>query len=164
MRDEFSGSHRRSRPHVLKRAINDVYLRGHWLVLGAAVLFGAAFTNDVYLLKNFNAASYTFFAYLLPAFGLLLLRPQSVKKLSLFMDGKRLVKMITASSLYGVFSVTVFLAYQAGGKASQISPMTQLSVVLTTVLAYLFLKEKNNLANKVLGSLLVFSGIWLLKG
>lgn len=137
--------------------------KGHLLALLSAVFLGSAFTNDAFLLQTFDAFSYNSIAFFLPSLTLISFKPKSILKIKLFLNKKRLMKMLIASFFYGIAAVTIGLAYQAGGNASQIAPISQLSIVLTVVLAFIFLKERKNLLPKILGALLVFSGVILLK-
>ena len=70
--------------------------------------------------------------------------------------------MSLTSLLWGLSALTIFWAYQAGGEVIQIAPISQFSIVLVTFLAYIFLKERNNLTQKAFGGLLVFIGVMLL--
>lgn len=138
--------------------------KGHLLALLAAVFFGFAFTNDAYLLNSFDVSSYMVLAFFLPSITMLMFKPKSIPKLKLFVDRNRLLKMLAASSFYGLAGLAVGMAYQSGRNASQIAPISQASIVLTAILAYIFLKERTNMLNKILGALLVFAGVVFLKG
>ena len=137
--------------------------KGHIYILLAAILFGCAFTNDAYLINHFEVPSFTAFAFLLPGLAILAFRPSAVKKLSLFLDPKRLLKMLAASLFYGASALTIYFAYKLGGEASIIAPISQTSIILIVLFGYLFLKERNNLLNKLLGMITVFAGVVLLQ-
>lgn len=138
--------------------------KGHLLALLAAVFFGFGFTNDARLLNDFDVSSYMVLAFFLPSVTILMFRPKSIPKLKLFMSKDRLLKMLATSFFYGIASLTLGMAYQSGRNASQIAPISQSSTVLTVILAYLFLKEGDNMLNKIVGALLVFAGVVFLKG
>jgi len=132
--------------------------KGHLLVLFSSILLGFAFTNDMFLVSHFEAVSFTAFVFPLPAITILLFRPKSIPKLKLFLDARRLSRILIAALFFGIASVTMYLAHKVGGEVSQIGPLSQLSVVLTVILAYFFLKEKDYLGNKIIGAILVFIG------
>ncbi len=136
--------------------------KGHLFVLAGAFFSGLSFTNDAFLLNHFEAPSYSAIAFLFPALLLLAIRPKSISKFRLFLDKKRLFRMVIASFLLGVGTLGVYYSYQRGGDASQIMPISQSSVILVVILAFIFLKERNRFTQKVIGSLLAFIGIWLL--
>ncbi len=45
--------------------------------------------------------------------------------------------MIIACSLFSIGTLGVFYSYQRGGDASQIMPISQLSVILVVILAFI---------------------------
>jgi len=136
--------------------------RGHLFALAGAFFLGVSFTNDAFLLNHFEVPSYSAIAFLFPALLLLAIKPKSIGKFRLFLNKKRLFRMIIASFLFGVGTLGIYYSYQRGGDASQIVPISQSSVILIVILAFIFLKERNRFAQKVIGSLLAFIGIWLL--
>ncbi|TSC53267.1 MAG: hypothetical protein LiPW16_442, partial [Microgenomates group bacterium LiPW_16] len=70
----------------------------------------------------------------------------------------------TLLGLISVFGIgSVYTAYLVGGEASRIIPVNQSSVILTVILAAIFLKEKEKLARKLIGSILVVLGVMFLR-
>jgi len=137
--------------------------KGHLFALLAAFLFGVAFVNDAFLLHSFSFPSYTVMAFFLPGLFLLLLKPKSIKKMKLFFNFNRLVKMVLLAIFYGTAALAIYASYQAGGEASQIAPISQSSVILTVLLAAIFLNERGRFVNKIAGAIAVFIGVILLK-
>lgn len=136
--------------------------QGHLYALAAAFCFGAAFTNDGFMIKNFDVPSYEVFSFALPALFLLIIQPKVYKKINLFFQMKRVSKMLFTSIFYAIAAITVFLAYQMGGTMTQIAPLGQISTILTVILAFVFLKERDRIPQKALGTILVFGGVLLL--
>ena len=137
--------------------------QGHMFALLSATLFGAAFATDAFLLRSFDSPSYATIAFFLPTVFLILLRPKSLKKIKLFLDFRRLAKMLILAIFYGIAALAIYASYQAGGEASQIAPVSQSSVILTVLLAAIFLKERSYFLNKLVGAIAVFLGVVLLK-
>lgn len=137
--------------------------KGHLMALLAAIFFGLGFANDMFLLNSFEVSSYMVLAFFLPSIVILMFKPKSVSNLKLFLDKKRLFKMLLASFYYGVSALTIGMAYQSGGKASQIAPISQSSIVITIILAFIFLRERDNIYKKILGAILVSVGVLFLK-
>lgn len=136
----------------------------HLFALLSGIFFGVGFTNDAFLVGKFdNVSSYMFLAFLLPGFTILILQPKAIKQLKHFLHKDVIAKLSLTSMFYGISALTVFQAYKNGGEASVISPISQTSVLMTVVISYLLLKERDRLFNKALGSLLVLSGVWLLR-
>lgn len=139
------------------------FQRGYAFALLAACLFGIGFANDAFLLRSFDVFSYNTIAFLFPALFLILLRPKSLKKIKVFFDKRRLMKMLVLAVFYAAAALTIGASYQAGGEASQIAPISQSSVILTVLLAAIFLKERGNFLNKLAGAIAVFLGVVLLR-
>lgn len=135
----------------------------HLFAILSAVCFGIAFTNDAFIVGKFdNVSSYMFIAFLLPSLAVLLYDPKAIKKLKPFFQKDLLLKLLLTSFIYGISAITVFQAYKNGGEASVISPISQSSVIMTVVISYFLLKERDRLPQKIVGAILVLSGVWLL--
>ncbi len=138
--------------------------KGYLYAILAAVFYGIAFTNDAYLVNYFDdVPSYMVLAFIFPSLMVLIFQPSLVKDLGSYKNKKSLVSLLAASIFYAISAVTIFLAYQTGGEASQIAPISQSSIVLTVVFAYILLKERSNLIKKFIGSLIVFLGVLILR-
>lgn len=137
--------------------------RGHLFALLGAAMFGIAFTNDAFILNLYKSVPpYIFLAFILPAIAILLYKPSLTKSLPHYFSKEIFGKLILTSSIYAISAITIFAAYKAGGKASAINPISQSSVVLTVIMSYFFLNEKDKLFQKIIGSILVFGGALLL--
>jgi len=135
---------------------------GHLLILCSAALLGLAFTNDAFILKTVDAPSFAVFAFGLPGITLLLIKPKIIKELSYFLELKRAIKLLGASSLFSVAAVATYSSYRAGGDASQIMPIMQFSIIITVFLAYIFLGERGFVLKKIIGLLLALAGVLLI--
>ncbi len=146
---------------ILYRRKEWKFNKGYLLILCSAVLFGLAFTNDAFMLKTIDVLSFTVFAFGLPAIALLLIKPKITKEIGYFLETKRAIKMLGTSFLFAIAIVAIYSSYRAGGDASQIMPIMQLSIILTVLLSYIFLKERDFLLRKIIGSLLALAGALL---
>jgi len=129
----------------------------------AAVCFGLAFANDAFIVRNFDVPSYLAIAFILPALLVWAVNPQATKKMAIFLNKKMLIKLGLLAILYATSAITIFLAYQVGRNATQIAPLNQTATILTVILAMIFLKERKYLPQKLIGVILSFLGILLLK-
>jgi bacterial/archaeal transporter family protein len=137
--------------------------KGHLYALMSAFMFGVAFTNDIFIIRYYNSPPpYIFIAFIIPALAILLYRPQLLRKTRYFLSKEILPKILLLSAIYAISSITIYGAYKAGGDASAIIPIQQTNIVITVILSYFFLSEKDKLIQKSLGSLFVFLGAWLL--
>lgn len=134
--------------------------KGHLFALLGAVFFGIAFTNDAFIINRFHSiSSYMIIAFAAPAINILFFRPMSIKKIPYFISPKVIPKLLLTSIFYALSTITVFQAYKQGGLASVISPIQQTSIIFTVIISYFFLKEKDRLVNKIIGTILVFTGV-----
>lgn len=123
------------------------------------VLYGLAVTNDTFILKSYDAISYTAIMLLLP--GLLISIIYPLKFMSLIKNLKSHLSLNLGifSFLYGIQAVTYYLALQTGALASQISIIFKSEIILTIILATIFLKERKNLIIKIIAAILVTVGV-----
>ena len=133
-----------------------------FFVLLAAICFGFALTNDSMLLKSFPLYPYAFINLIFPTVFLSLLNFSKIKGLSFFFQTKTLGKILVMSFLYAVSVVTFFSALQTSNNSSQIAAISTVSVIITVLLAIIFLKERENMGKKIIGALLSFIGLVLL--
>ena len=131
--------------------------------LGAAASFGVAFANDALIVRNFDVPSYLVIAFIVPALAVWGVFPQSTAKMKPMLEKNFLKKLILLVMLYATSAITIFIAYQVGRNVAQIAPLNQTSAILTVLLAIIFLKENSNVGRKLLGILLSFIGILLMK-
>lgn len=135
--------------------------KGIYYTFGMTLFYGLAVVFDVVNLRYSDPLSYLAVVNILIAIILLLLFPKSVKKFKVFTNRSFLKKMLPMS----VFSAAQAIAYYfalSKGPASQIAPIGQAQVIITIILAVIFLKEKDYLWRKVFAAILVTIGVILL--
>ncbi|HEX8965850.1 MAG TPA: EamA family transporter [Patescibacteria group bacterium] len=138
--------------------------RGVWYGLLSAFFFGVAFPNDGYVVTHFtHPVTYSFIIFILPALALMAVYPKKTIAIPNMMNKALLVRIIILSIIYAIFGVTILLAYKYGGDASQIGAISQISTIITVLLSIIFLKETSDLWKKVIGALLGFLGVILIK-
>jgi drug/metabolite transporter (DMT)-like permease len=129
----------------------------------AALSFGLAFTNDAFIVNNFDVPSYLTIAFIVPSLAVWTIYPKSTAKMKPLFEKKTLLKLGLLAVFYAVSAITIFLAYQIGKNASQIAPLNQTTTILTVILSVIFLKERANLITKLIGAIISFIGIILIK-
>jgi drug/metabolite transporter (DMT)-like permease len=129
----------------------------------AALSFGLAFTNDAFIVNNFDVPSYLTIAFILPSLAVWVIYPKSTAKMKPLFEKKTLLKLGLLGVFYAVSAITIFLAYQVGKNASQIAPLNQTATIITVVLSVIFLKERTDLLRKLLGAIISFVGVVLVK-
>jgi len=131
--------------------------------LGAAFCFGVAFANDAFILKQSDVFSYTTLAFLFPGLFILVSKPKIIIEMKTFFNIVIFLKIILLSFFLSISAITIYLAYQQGGNASQLAPISQSSIILTVLLAVIFLNERSQLKQKFISLIMMITGILLLK-
>lgn len=139
--------------------------KGDVYVLLAAFCFGVAVVNDAYILRasHTDVASYTAIAFLLPGIFLIGIYPTAIKKTKMLFIENAWVKMIVFSFFYAASAILYYFSYTHGANMSQIGPISKTSVIVTILLAAVFLGERDNEIKKLLSAILVICGVLLLR-
>jgi len=127
----------------------------------AAMFFGFAVINDRILLRQFDVFPYSFLGFVLPAISVMAFHPRSVKNMKVFLTRKTLINMVILSLFYATSAITFFFALQVARNSSQVISLNSLGVVVTVILAIIFLKERKRMIWKIIGSILGFLGLLL---
>ena len=137
--------------------------KGVWYAMGMALCYGLAIVVDTYNVRNYDAVSYSATINLIIAFILLLLFPSTLKQLDYFVKSSFLKKMLPLVAVFSIQSIAFCLALANGGNASQIGPINQAQVIITVLLAVIFLNERDYLFRKLKAAIFVSIGVILLK-
>lgn len=137
--------------------------KAHVFAILSAFFYGFAFVNDVFLVKRYQTVpSYLFIAFLLPAFTILLFDIRSIREIPQYVGKNKLGKMIVCSFFYALSALFAYTAYKSGGQASLIATISQTSVVMVVILSYIFLHEREQVLNKIVGTLFALTGVLML--
>lgn len=138
------------------------FSKGTLFALLAAFLYGLSYINAFYILRSFDAPSFQVFASFLPVAFLLILQPAIVSKMKFYLAPKNGLKVFFAALFDTLATLSLYFAYQLGRNAAQISPLSSTSLILTVILAAVFLKERTNLGKKITGAAVAVIGAILI--
>ncbi len=130
--------------------------------LVAATCAGVAVVVDALILKNYDAFSYVTIMSFLPGLILLSFFPRQIVKIPDLLKPKAFVFMTMFCFIYTIQGLSYYLAFQNGAPMSQLTPLSKSSIILTVILAVIFLQEKSNLKRKIIAAILVTIGAVLL--
>jgi len=134
---------------------------GTLLGLLTGLLFGIAVTCWVYVGKRADIESWAALGFLGVAGMAFLIRPHSIAHARSFFVWSIAVRMLVVSGLMSAGGVALLLAY-AAGDVSAVSPLRQMSIVVTVLLAMLFLpQERTYIWHKFAAMALCFLGALL---
>lgn len=137
--------------------------KGVWYALGTAVFYGLAITNDSFLIKRSDTFSYLSIISFLPGLVLFLISPKSIKKINYYFNLENFFKLLIFSIFYTIASIGFYLAIVNGGQTSQVGSISKSQIILTTILAAVFLGERDRLWQKIIYGVLVIIGVILIK-
>lgn len=145
------------------------YQRGTWkknryLLLGilANLCMGMALFLDVNNSNAFNLAFYVSITLLFPA--ILVFVTERIKGREIIEEWKTNAKcliLLTGIS-WSFMMITKLRAYQLG-EVTKIAPLCSLVVILNVLFSFLFLKNRKNILKKLLASILIIFGVFLIK-
>lgn len=135
--------------------------RGIWLGLLTAALFGLATAGWAYVGRHADAPSWTAISFLGPAMLVLLMRPRAAIKLRPFLQKELMKRMLALGIIFSVSAVSSLLAYR-DGNVNVIAALQQTGVIVTTLLAVVFLHERTHLLRKGLAAAVGFVAVLLI--
>ena len=137
--------------------------KGLIFALFAMTFSATAVVSDTYILRHYDAISYTPVISILPAFLLLVIRPKAVLRFKKLIDIKYLRNMLFLGLFYGVQAIAYYLALNLGANISQVSPIAKIEIIFTVLLSALFLKETKNLKIKIISAIIATFGVLFLR-
>jgi drug/metabolite transporter (DMT)-like permease len=132
--------------------------KGVAFVLIATLFYAGMDLVSYYIIRDFDAISFIVYVCYLPVITLLLLRPQTIKKIPYYFKPKYAIGVSVLALCDTVGTLCFFFAYQAGRNAAQIVPLAGLITINSTLLGIVFLREHSNIPNKVIGALVTVIG------
>ena len=124
---------------------------------------GLAIVVDSVNVQDYDVITYNMFQNFFTGFIILAFAPKSLQQWRHFIQPSFLKKMLPL----GIFSTTQGILYLTAltyvGHTAQIGTIRQSSVIVTVLLAVIFLNERNNLWRKLFAAGLVTLGVILLK-
>jgi drug/metabolite transporter (DMT)-like permease len=128
------------------------------LVLAATLFYASMDLVSYYILRDFDAISFIVYLCYLPVICLLLLRPQTVKKISYYFKPTYALGISVLAVWDTVGTLCFFFAYQEGRNAAQIVPLGGFITINSVLLAIVFLKEYTYIPNKLIGAVVTVVG------
>lgn len=142
--------------------------RQQWLSRSAllgmltGLLFGIAVTCWVYVGRQTDTVSWAALGFLGVALVAFVARPSAMRNVRPFFSRSVGPHMVAVAALLSAGGIALLLAY-AAGDISSVSPLRQMSIVITVLLAVLFLpEERTELWRKAAAMALCFVGALLI--
>lgn len=133
---------------------------GAWYALIATSLFSFAVVSDMKIIYQYDAISFAAMMSILPGIALLFLFPRSTAVLPQAVQGIN-KNLLLYTVLYSIGVVSFYGALGTGALLSQVSVVARTNIILTVLLAAVFLKERNHLWYKLIAAFLCTVGVML---
>jgi len=126
------------------------------------LLFGIAITSWSYVGRHTDGLSWAAISFVGTSLVALAIKPSASRKLRSLVTVSVLPKLLLLGILYAVGSLTMLYAYQQG-TFSEVTPLRQTSIIVTTLLALVFLvKERSHVAIKLSAAAICLLGALLI--
>lgn len=137
--------------------------KGVWYTLAMALFAGLAIVADSANVQQYDVLEYSAFSNFLSGFFILAFYPKSLKQWGHFIQPNFLIKMVPLAVFSATQGVLYLLALAYGGNTAQVGTIRQSSIILTVLLAIIFLNERGKLWHKLVAAILVTIGVFLLR-
>lgn len=136
---------------------------GSNMALFSAATIGIAFFNDAFIIQTgIDVPLYLVLAFILPALGLWVVYPRATHAIADLFNKGNIKYTLIISIFWALASLTMYYAYSIGHNASKIYSLNQISIIVTIILAIIFLKETDNIVRKMISAALSIVGVLLL--
>lgn len=127
-----------------------------------ALCGGLAIVADSFNVQHYNIVVYSMFSNLCAGLLLLAFYPKALNGWKHFIQPSFLKRMLPVVIFSNMQALAYLFALSFGGNTAQVGTIRQSSVIVTVLLAILFLNERGNLHRKLLAATLVTFGVILL--
>lgn len=148
---------------LLTKGIRKISIdKGTALGLLTGLLFGVAITSWSYVGRHTDGLSWAAISFIGTSLVAYLIKPQPISGMRAIIVGKLLPKLVLLGILYAIGSLAMLFAYREGA-FSIVTPLRQTSIIVTVLLALIFLpKEKNRINLKLAAAVICFVGVVLI--
>lgn len=136
--------------------------KGLGYTLAMTFFGGLAIVADSANVQHYDVLAYSTYSNFLSGLFILAFYSKSLQQWKHFLQPNFLVKMLPLAVFSASQGVLYLLALSYGGNTAQVGTIRQASVIVTVLLAVIFLKERNDLARKFVAAILVTVGVILL--
>lgn len=135
---------------------------GFIYIIGMTLFGGLAIVLDSANVQNYEVLAYSTFSNFLSGLFILIFYPKAILQWKTFTKLTFLVRMLPLAIFSATQGVLYLLALTYGGNTAEVGTIRQSSVIITILLAVIFLKERSNLGRKLIAGALVTLGVILL--
>ncbi len=135
---------------------------GFVYALFTGLLYGVAIASASYVGRHTDVLTWSLVSFVLGGLSSLLVSPKALRKARTVFTKRTLVVLLTCVVLYGLGNIAMMFAYKYG-PFTLVAPLRQTGIILTTLLAVLFLRdERTDIVRKILAAITCTAGVVLL--
>lgn len=135
---------------------------GILLALLGSTCYGIAVVFDGYILRTYDVFSFIPIIAFMTGISILVMNPNKIHSF-----GRSILKinknLIIYSFFYVIGATSFYYPISQGILVSQISAFGRVAIILTVILAAIFLNERSHIGKKILGAILTTIGIFLIR-
>ena len=136
------------------------FSKGELIALISAILSGLALINDKGIYQILSLSPTLAILFILPGILGIITKPNELKKIKFVVKNKSIIKqLIIMSIIWGIAAISYYKAIVISNSISLVVSISQLSVVLTVLFGFIFLKETKNWKIKVIASIVSVAGL-----
>jgi len=136
--------------------------KGIALALLGSACYGVAVVFDGFVLRTYDAFSFVPVIAFMTGISILVMYPKKIQTFGMSIQ-KININLIIYSVLYVIGATAFYFPISQGVPVSQISAFGRVAIILTVILAAIFLKERSHIGKKILGAILTTIGIFLIR-
>ncbi len=137
--------------------------RGTGYALLSSALYACAIVADGLILKTFpNVLSYIVFAFIFPGVLIAMAFPRQMGEVRKLFTAQTLPTMMILAVAYAFAAVTFYFAFISGGLLSQIATISRSNIILTVIVAALFLGEREHIGKTIAAAAITVLGVVLI--
>lgn len=136
--------------------------KGLLYVLLMTIFAGLAIVADSVNVQHYDVLAYNTITNFLTGFIILAFWPKALREWRHFIQPNFLMKMLPLGIFSTAQGIMYLMALAYGGNTAQVGTIRQSSVIVTVLLAIIFLNERDNLGRKLIAAILVTFGVFLL--
>lgn len=134
--------------------------KGAYYALFGAGAYGLAVVSDSFIVHHYDPFSYLPLNCFIPGILLLVWYIKHVKKI--YVSARHINKnLVIFTTLYSIQAISFYVALRVGALVAQMSAISRASIILTVVLAAIFLKERKHLVLTILAAFFTTIGVLL---
>ena len=132
------------------------------LAILAAICVGSTNAFSQLVLKTVNLDTFLFYAYLTPGLFMMFIKPKTINNFRKYATKNMLPRIVLLALTQAAAGIFFFHAIEVSNDSSLVTAVSLSSIVLTVILEFWLLKERDHFWRKLIAAVITFGGLMLL--